>query len=319
MDVALDPTLLLLLAMGLDVALGELPNALHPVAWLGSFVGFVRARLPHSPAAPALLAGALLLVSALAWVALLVFALGSLARSHAWLAAALALYLLQASFACRALLDAGARVEADLRADRLAAARVGLTSLCSRDASNLDNAQVAGAATASLAENLSDSVVAPLFYFVLFGLPGALAFRVINTLDAMVGYRGKYEWLGKASARTDDLAGLLPARLTALLLLLAGALLRRPLGQGARVALRDARQTPSPNGGVVMALASGLLGARLEKAGSYVLGPELAEPSADTLRRARTLVGLAAALACGAALALTAAPGLPLWTLGATP
>lgn len=76
MDVALDPTLLLLLAMGLDVALGELPNALHPVAWLGSFVGFVRARLPHSPAAPALLAGALLLVSALAWVALLVFALG---------------------------------------------------------------------------------------------------------------------------------------------------------------------------------------------------------------------------------------------------
>ena len=80
-------------------------------------------------------------------------------------------------------------------------------------------AAVAAAATESVAENSSDSLVAPLLWYALGGLPAALAYRCINTLDAMVGYRGPYEWVGKASARLDDLLNLIPARLTALLML----------------------------------------------------------------------------------------------------
>ncbi len=308
LDYAQHPALLLLLALGLDTVCGELPNAWHPVAWLGRAVDALRARLPLTPPLLAFCAGVLLLALSLAFVPLVVLALEWLARMHphAWaVSGMIALFLLQASFARRALLQAGERVEDALGRGDLEAARSRLAWLCSRDASTLDEAQVAGAATASLAENLSDSVVGPLFYYVLFGLPGALAFRVINTLDAMVGYRGKYEWLGKAAARVDDLAGLIPARITALLLLLAGWATRLPGGRGLRVAWRDAHLTPSPNGGVVMAMCSGLLGVRLEKEGSYVLGAEFEDPTPSTLSGARSLIGRAGSVTFMAALLVT--------------
>ena len=107
-----------------------------------------------------------------------------------------------------------------------------LRSLVSRDARALTGPQVAMAAIESAAENTTDSYVGPWLAFALFGLPGAVAYRALNTLDSMIGYRGRYEHLGKASARLDDLANLAPARLSALLMLAAGALRRLPARRG---------------------------------------------------------------------------------------
>src|SRR6185436_5493686 len=103
-------------------------------------------------------------------------------------------------FALAALGRAGRAVASALRARDLPAARHGLRSLCSRDPARLDEPRLAAAAIESLAENASDSFVAPLFYYALFGLPGALAYRAANTLDAMIGYHGRFEYLGKPAA-----------------------------------------------------------------------------------------------------------------------
>lgn len=311
----------LVLALAWDVVFRELPNAAHPVAWFGRLAGAARGRLPLAPPLRALLGGALLLALVPLTVGAVVWITRAARVASPWAESALALFWLQASFSCRGLLDAGLAVERALRANDLATARSGLSSLCSRDPSSLNGSELAGAATASLAENLSDSVVAPLFYYVLFGLPGALAFRAVNTLDAMVGYRGRYEWLGKPAARVDDVLGLVPARLSAILLWLAAVPLRLDVARGWRTCMTDARLTPSPNGGFPMAMTAGLLGVCLVKPDTYTLGAAGDPPSVQTLTDARRLVGLAmtiTALLAVAALALGDPTG-PVWSCIGSP
>src|SRR5207244_7333545 len=126
---------------------------------------------------------------------------------------------LKPCLALRMLAEAGRSVRLALEQGDLPAARHALQSLVSRERSEL-TAELAGAAAIeSLAENLSDSIVAPLLYYTLFGLPGAAAYRLFNTFDSLVGYHGQYEYLGKAAARLDDILNVLPARLTALLIM----------------------------------------------------------------------------------------------------
>src|SRR3954467_13894357 len=129
----------------------------------------------------------------------------------------------------------------------------------------LDEPLLVAASVESVAENMSDSFVAPLFYYALFGLPAAVAYRAVNTLDAMIGYRGRYEYLGKAAARLDDLLNLIPARLTAGLLLVAGALRKADGGGGPLILRRARRATASPNAGWPMATVAGLLSVCLAK------------------------------------------------------
>lgn len=259
-------------ALLLDRLAGEYPRPLHPVVWMG---GLISGLLRLAPAAGwwrQLLFGALLTASVVAFWAAAAFLVMHLAASVPFLAVVPGAFLLKASFALRELGAAAERVRRPVEAGDLAAARDALRSLCSRDPGQLDGEALLAAAIQSLAENASDSFVAPLFYYLLLGVPGAVAYRAINTLDAMIGYRGKYEALGKAAARLDDLANLLPARLTAGLLLLAGWLTGKDVGAGWRVLRRDGAKTPSPNGGRPMAVMAGLLGVRLEKKGAYALG-----------------------------------------------
>ena len=148
-------------------------------------------------------------------------------------------------------MTAGETVRRAVEAGELEAARrlVGW-HLVSRDTSVLDQSQVAAAAIESLAENANDSIVAPLFFYAVAGLPGALAYRFINTCDAMLGYRdAKREWLGKCSARVDDLANWIPARLTATMIILAGVCSGGDLARGIRTWFRDARADRQPQRG----------------------------------------------------------------------
>ena len=179
----------------------------------------------------------------------------------------------------------------------------------SRDVSGLGAGDVAAATIESLAENLSDSVVAPWLSYALGGLPAAWAYRAANTLDALWGYRDeRYRDLGEAAARADDLLNLIPARLTALAICASAA----RQGAGAR-ALRqwrlDADRTESPNAGHPMAAMAGALGVRLGKRGSYTLGEGLREPSCEDVHRARRIASNAATLAAGALIAVLAARG----------
>jgi adenosylcobinamide-phosphate synthase len=206
---------------------------------------------------------------------------------------ALEVYLLWSAFALRALLQAGRAMQQAVEAHDLIAARRALASLCSRDPSALDERELLGATVESITENASDSVVAPLFYYVLLGVPGAVIYRAVNTMDAMIGYRGRYEYLGKAAARCDDLLNFVPARLTALLLWCAGGLMGLSLSRARAIYFRDRNHTASPNAGQVMAMASGLLDLRLDKRDHYVLGEGLRAPDLAGLARALKLVELA--------------------------
>jgi adenosylcobinamide-phosphate synthase len=304
-----DPALLILAAAALlDVAVGEPPNVVHPVVWMGRATTWLVARAPRHGVIAQLAAGA-----AIAVVVPATFAAGAaLAVAYAP-ALVVGTWLLKSSAAGRALGRAGVEVARPLERGDLGGGRAALRSLCSRDPARLDAPQVAAAAVESVAENTSDSVVAPLFYYALFGVPGAVAYRAVNTLDAMIGYRGRYEYLGKAAARLDDVLNWIPARLTAALLLVAGALSGARVRDGWRILRRDGGATESPNAGRPMATMAGLLGVRLDKVGHYRLGDAEVAVTAATIRAAWRLAALAMVLAVVLCAAAIAARGALAW------
>lgn len=295
--------LTLLAALLLDRLVGEYPNRYHPVVWMGATIRAAERLAPKQGAAAQFAWGlGMALVLPSLWA---LFGLGLSALAWPALELALGALLLKACMAHQALGAAGLVVADALDQGDLPRARHGLRSLCSRDPSALDATALAAGATESVAENASDSVVAPIFWFALLGLPGALLYRVINTMDAMVGYRGRYEWLGKAPARLDDLLNVIPARLTALLLVLGGLFAGVHVRRGIRIGLRDRRLTESPNAGWPMATMAGLLDVVLEKPGCYRLGDGGGPADAGSIRAAWRVVQAGVALGAGmAALAL---------------
>lgn len=299
----------LALALLIDWAWGDPADAWHPVAWLGSAASLLLRFAPRGRPAAELLFGATL---ACALPALAAFAGAALLRqAHvSWLLElCVTTFLLKSTFALRALGSAAAAVQSALGEGRLEHARHALRSLCSRDAFELDEPSIVAATIESLAENASDSFVAPLFYYILFGLPGALLYRAVNTLDAMIGYRGRFEYLGKVAARLDDLLNLIPARLTAALLLAAGALSGKDSLRGLRMLWRDAGNTASPNAGRPMAAMAGLLGVQLEKRGDYSLGDPALPLALGSIDEAWRVVTRSAALTVAATAASIAARG----------
>lgn len=300
--------MVLALAWLLDVFVGEPPAWAHPVVWMGRAIGPLTRMRAQSPRKELFIGAvyALTLASLCAWFG----AWGTRVLSL-WPAVRVGVeaYLLWSCFALRALLAAGADMSTALAQRDLARSRNALISLCSRDPSDLTQEELAGATIESLSENTSDSVVAPLFYFALGGVPLALFYRAVNTLDAMVGYRGRFEYRGKVAARLDDLLNFVPARVTALLLLVSGALRGLAVKRGFHVWLRDARKTESPNAGHPMAVAAGLVGVRLDKRDAYVLGTELALPNDTALARTMDLVRTAGWLALAFCVMLLAVRG----------
>lgn len=288
----MEAALILLLAFGLDLWRGE-PRRFHPVLWMGAFIR----RWPR-PTTPTLaLTSGLLLVLA----GVLLF--GAMGLAGSWIASWLPLWLgipfsamlLKPMFSVKALLEAGHSVMRPLLAGNVEDARHELaTHLVSRDTSTLDENAIAGATISSISENFTDSIVGPLLAFALFGLPGAWAYRFLNTADAMVGYRTRsLEYFGKPAARLDDVANWIPARLAALFLHVAGWL--RIGFIPPTLILRERSKTPSPNGGWTMGSAAVLLGVRLEKPGVYCLNPRGRLPGAADIQSAIRLTSMATA------------------------
>ncbi|WP_435320219.1 adenosylcobinamide-phosphate synthase CbiB [Haloarchaeobius sp. TZWSO28] len=276
----------------LDVLTGEPPTEAHPVAWFGKLVASVDREWSH-PRLVGALATLVLPVVAAGVVGGLVFLVEQYDTWYGAGAAAVALYL---TTSLRMLLREGLRV-VRLSEDDEAEAREALLSLAGRDASELSAGQLRSAAVESVAENLADGFVAPLFAFTLFttvALPFAAAAAVwvkaVNTLDSMLGYHSKP--VGWAPARLDDVVMWLPARLSALLIVQAA---RQPR------ALLRARywlsEVPSPNSGWPMGAIAAVLDVRLEKPGVYVLNAGADLPSPQKARRGIQVVGSAGLVA----------------------
>ena len=276
-DAPLQHAILLVLAVLLDLWRGEPPARIHPVVWMGNLIRVARDAAPSASWARLLwgLAMALLLPTLCAAIAAALIAVP-------WIGPVLGLWLLTSSFSIRLLGEAGLRVGDAVAEGRIDDARAGLSWLCSRDPQALSGEELAGAAAESIAENTSDSLVAPLLWLLIGGIPGAVFYRCVNTMDAMIGYRDRYFWLGKPAARLDDLLNLIPARITALLML---AVADRDRIRGLRCMLRDARKTDSPNAGWPMAAMAGLLGVQMTKRDQYALGDALHPIGGADVRR----------------------------------
>lgn len=284
------------LAIGLDGAFGDPPNAAHPVAWLGRYARAIEATSGRTRAS-GVLATASVVASAVGLAAGAVRIAGS--APGAELAAEAALV-----WACtgrRSLFRHAHEVADALDADDLPEARRLLSfHLVSRETAALDASEVAGATIESVAENLSDGVIAPWFWYAVGGVPAATAHRALNTLDGMWGYRTPtYESFGAAAARADDVANLLPARLTALGIIIAA----RMLGEDAAGALHawgsDRGRTLSPNAGHPMSAMAGALGIALEKRGEYRLNERGRAPEVADIRRAVRLADAASLVTAG--------------------
>ncbi|MDI3475466.1 MAG: adenosylcobinamide-phosphate synthase [Thermococcaceae archaeon] len=265
----MDALVLLLLALAWDLTLGEPPAKLHPVVWFGRIAGFVDSRYKRRSPVLDFLSGSLtaLIVIAFAFLLSIVPFYAPFPLNYFF-----AVYLLKSSFAIRSLHEHVSRTITDDIEEK----RRAVSMIVSRNTKALDEAHLNSAAIESLAENLNDSVIAPLFYFLLFGLSGAVVYRAVNTLDAMLGYRNeRYEFFGKFSARFDDVLNFIPARLTVLLYL--------PLG-GRKVIEYSRLARFKINSDKPMAAMSAVLGVWLEKRGVYRFPGK--EPKNEDIKRA---------------------------------
>ena len=299
--------LVLILAVALDRLLPEPPARFHPVVWMGRTISVLERAAPQSPSAAFLFGCAVVVVVVGVWTALAWLLVAALVSVHPIAYVMGGAILLRTTFTVRGLSSAARHTHQTLSEGRLNDARASLRSLVSRDPTSLTASMVAASAIESVAENTTDSYIGPWLTFAVLGVPGAMAYRAVNTLDSMLGYRGSYEYLGKASARLDDAVNLVPARLSALLLLVSGALGRLSVRRAWSIMLRDRGRTASPNAGVTMSAIAGLLGTRLEKPGHYCLGAGLRDPEAGDIGMAVRVAERAAILGVVVALGLLAA------------
>jgi adenosylcobinamide-phosphate synthase len=288
----------LLLGFVLDQILGDSPSWPHPVRWLGRLIAFLEAPLRRW--LPERLGGVVLLLlvagtaGGLAWALLVLTAL-----CHPWANLAATTLLIYFGLAARSLARETAFVLEACDRDDWPEARRRLARIVGRDTEALSPMEIYRACVETVAENTTDAVVAPLLFAALFGPIGLWLFKAISTLDSMVGHRNeRYLLFGWASARADDLANFVPARLTWLLMALAALLTGQHGGAALRIGWRDGRKHPSPNSAWAEATMAGALGVRLGGASSYQGKPSVKPTLGDgewpleaaTVRRAIRLM-----------------------------
>jgi len=303
-----------ILSLLLDLLLGDPPNRFHPTAWMGNFIGWLMRFRPRGNHFAELAFGVFILfagitlsiIAGLAISHLIPFTLNyalhrnflsEIKGTHyellvSWVQILFIALALKLTISLRGLNRAAREVQTALEAENLPKARRLLSwHLVSRETSQLDGSQISAAAIESVAENASDGIVAPLFFFAVGGLPAAFAYRFINTADSMLGYHDtEREWLGKIPARLDDLLNFIPARLTGLSIILSAPFCGANISQAWRILWRDASQTASPNAGIPMSAMAGALGVELEKVDHYALGKGLRAPVSTDLARARVIL-----------------------------
>lgn len=299
-------------ALAVDHVFGEPSGRWHPVVWIGNALSWATPWVLQASAGTTaasklkcLSRGALVNIAFSAIVLLVTITLQSVLLQLPGVLAALLMGLALKPLLAWAMLRSEVQAVECALAESLQAGRERLSWLVSRDTSLLSESEVRQSAIESMAENLNDSVVAPLFWFFIFGLPGAAVYRFANTADAMWGYKGvrngqNWEWAGKWAAHMDDMLSYLPARLTALLMALIGG------GISISALLREAAKTPSPNSGWPMAAMALLVNIQLCKPGVYTLNsggrsPQpndtvLAQKYASKVIAALLMIGLAATL-----------------------
>jgi adenosylcobinamide-phosphate synthase len=289
--------LILLAALLLDILTGEAPNRFHPVAWLGNLISLLLKIKPREGKARQLTYGISAVIFTILLITLPVYSLlFYLQNLNVVVYVVVSAYLLKNTFSLRGLWQAVQKVKTSLQSAAVTEARTDVRALVHRDPEHLNDKQLISAAIESCAENLCDSFVAPLLYFAIFGVPGAVVYRIVNTYDAMIGYHDEWEYTGKFAARLDDVLNYIPARLSAIFILVASALCRSRAASGWKTMLAYHNKTESPNAGWTMSAMAGSLDVVLEKAGHYRLGSGEQELSLAAISGSQAIMLVAASI-----------------------
>jgi len=300
-------------AIVLDLILGDPRWLPHPVRLIGRFAIALETPLRKIFRNPRL-AGVMTVLSVLMVVGLstcaVIIAAGLL---HPLAADAVSIMLLYTTFSARDLIDHSLNVYHRLKAGNLEEARKKVSLLVGRDTDSLDETGIVRATVESVAENTVDGVTAPLFFGIVAGPIGAMLYKAVNTLDSTFGYKNeRYREFGWASAKLDDLANFIPARLTALMIPVAAVVLKLSPLNSLRILVRDRKKHPSPNSGLSEAAVAGALQVQLGGLNSYfgqpsfrpTIGDPVRELKKDDIRKANSLVYVTLILAAIVFLAI---------------
>ncbi len=264
----MSPMITAVIAFLVDALIGDPRSKFHPVVLIGNLISFLEKILRRDVDKPSkkIFKGGVL-VGIVVIVAYLVgFGIEILSQTVPSLAAQIFIQALALSFMIspRSLADSAREIYSLLDVENLAAAREKVGWIVGRDTQNLNEAEVVRATVETVAENTVDGIISPLFYFAIGGLPLAVAYRAINTMDSMLGYKNdKYFYFGRVAARVDDVANFVPARLTGFLFICAAVILHLDYRNAFEMMKRDASKHPSPNGGWAEATVAGALNIRL--------------------------------------------------------
>ncbi|WP_287589051.1 cobalamin biosynthesis protein [Candidatus Borrarchaeum sp.] len=281
-DQRLQMLITIFLAFLIDLTVGEPPESIHPVVLIGKVIRKLKNALKHQNPRIEKFNGLILAVSTIIIFVIPLLSLLMIVRIFLGILASIlfAAYLLKTTFSMKFFISLISPIANALERNDIEDARNLVSRVVGRDTSILDSRLVASAAVETTAEGIPDSLISPIFYFIIFGvfgivtgIIGALVFRAVSTLDSMVGYKdSEHINIGMVSARLDDVANFIPARLSALLIVIASALLRENYKNSWKIMWRDGSTTSSINSGWVMAAAAGALNVQLEKPGNYLLG-----------------------------------------------
>ena len=273
------------LALGilLDLVFGDPQNRYHPVSWLGRLIESIIPNLKHSgPTASSIsrdkiekLKGIVFSCGLISAIALLTIALTSLSVHFAGLLITIILFavLLKVSIALKGMEKSAIQIIRSIEAGKLDEARYSLSMIVRRDTSRLNEEYIRSATIECISESTVDGIISPLFFYSILGPVGCIVYRVVNTLDSMLGYTDPYyKNIGWMSAKLDTIFNFLPARITGFLMVISAYMVQADWRNSLAILIRDHRKTASINAGYPMSSMAGALRVRLEKMGSYALG-----------------------------------------------
>ena len=272
--------IIILISIIIDLLIGELPSKIHPVVWMGKLIDILTRLLIGYRNK---MTGIILTLIVVITFTLATYVLISISVNNNIIYIIISSIILTTMFAIKVLFNSASNIKRDLEKD-IVTARKNLSYLVSRQTDSLTNEEIISATIETLTENITDSVIAPLFYTFIFGVIGAVFYRAVNTLDAMVGYKKPDTInIGWFPAKLDDVLNYLPARITGIIMVFAAYLLDMNWNNAYMIMRRDARNPDSPNSGFPMAAAAGALGVKLKKIDYYEIGDDLNPLKVDTI------------------------------------
>ena len=293
-------------ALTIDFTLGDPKNKFHPTAWIGSLIAKITPSLKNSSNTLEKLGGIILIIISSAIVASLIILLdvGINMITMDYLSIIISIIvggiLLKTTIAIKGMEKHALAVVNSLENNNIESARNNLSMIVKRNTKDLDKNHVFSGVVESISENTVDGITGPLFYFGLFGLPGAFVYRVINTADSMIGYKTNiFKNIGWFAANCDKILNYLPSRLTGFVMIFSAMILGYDWKRSYKIMIRDGGKTQSPNAGYPMAAIAGALGTRFEKIDHYFLGDGKVSYSKEHVKSTITLMKVTSIIFCG--------------------